>query len=156
MPHGSAVVQLFVGHYTSTILLARDSPHRPKPNRERFASVLEDGPGRYRALTPATRTLQQHPAYGPGLPPATPRTPKTFRPPQPDQIFPASCLRRKARFKFGQISWIILHGSPYYILGLPESSRYTNYPNCWVCAGCMQPVCVLRTSVRVFPITALV
>src|SRR5437868_11288 len=107
-----------------TILLARDCPHRPEPNRERFACVLEDCPCRHRALTPATRTLQQNPACWPGLPPATPRTPKTIGPPQPDQIFPARCLCRKLRLKFSQISWIIAHSRPYYILGSPESSRY--------------------------------
>ena len=106
------------------VLLAGDCPHRPEPNRERFARVLEDCPGRHRALVSATRTLQQHPAHRPGLPPTAPRTPKTIRPPQPDQILPASCLCRKARLKFGQISRIILHGRPYYILGSPESSRY--------------------------------
>src|SRR5258705_13369046 len=31
----------------------------------------------------------------------------------------------KARLKFGKTSWIILYGRPYYILGSPESSRYT-------------------------------
>jgi L-alanine-DL-glutamate epimerase-like enolase superfamily enzyme len=50
--------------------------------------------------------------------------PKTIRPPQPNEILSASRLRRKARLKFCQISWIILHDTPYYILGSPESSRY--------------------------------
>jgi hypothetical protein len=73
--------------------------------------------------------LQQHPAHWPGLPPATPRTPKTIRPPQPDQILSASCLCRKARLKFGQISWVIFHRRLYYILGSPESSRYPIFCN---------------------------
>src|SRR5512132_2174842 len=42
-----------------TVLLAGDCPHRPKPNRQRLACVLEDRPGRHRALIPAPRTLPQ-------------------------------------------------------------------------------------------------
>ena len=107
-----------------TVFLAGDCPHRTEPKRERFTGVLKDCPGRHRTLILATRTLQQHPTHGPGLPPTTPRTPKPIRPPQSDQIFAAGRFCRKARLKFGEISWIILHGWPYYILGSPESSRY--------------------------------
>src|ERR1035441_3029082 len=107
-----------------TVLLAGDCPHRPKPNRQRFACVLENCSGCHRTLIPATCTLPQQPTHRPVLPSATTRATKTIRPPQPHEIFPAGCLCRKARLKFGQISGIILHGRPYYILGLPESSRY--------------------------------
>src|SRR5215208_4520356 len=110
-----------------TVLLAGDCPHRPEPNRERLTGVLEDCPGRNRALITATRTLQQHLAHWPSLPLPTPRTPKPIRPPQPDQIVSASCLGRKAPLKFRQISWIILHGRSYYMLRSPESSRYPSW-----------------------------
>ncbi len=118
----TAQAQLSLQPYSAgSVLLGGDCPHRPKPNRERFPSVLEDGSSCHRALIPATRTLQQHPAHWPGLPTSTPRTPKTLRPPQPYQVLSATCLCREARLKFGQISWIILHRRPYYILGPPRS-----------------------------------
>src|SRR5450759_1023132 len=110
-----------------TVFLAGDCPHRTEPNRQWFTGVLKDRPCRHRTLIAATCTLQQHHAYWPSLPPTTPRTPKPIRPPQPDQILPAGRLCRKARFKFSQIPWIILHSTPYYILGSPESSRYSIY-----------------------------
>lgn len=106
------------------IFLARHRPHRPKPNRQRFACVLEDCPSRHRALITATRTLQQYAPHRPVFSPITTGTTKPIWPPQPDQKIPAGCFRRKARLKFSQISGVILHGRPYYILGSPESSKY--------------------------------
>src|SRR5215813_4993649 len=93
-----------------TVLLACDSPHRPKPKRQRFARVLEDCPCCHRALVPATSALQQNPPHRPTLPPATSWTPKTIRPTQLHQILPAGCLCREAGLKFGPIPRVVLHG----------------------------------------------
>ncbi|MGA2580975.1 MAG: hypothetical protein ABSH24_33835, partial [Bryobacteraceae bacterium] len=37
---------------------------------------------------------------------------------------PAGRVVREAGFEFGQISRVILHRPPYYILGSPESNGY--------------------------------
>src|SRR3974390_1764438 len=111
-------------HGAGAVLLTRDGPHRPKPKRQRFAGVLEDRSCRYRALMPATGALQQSPTHRPTLPPATLRAQKATRPPQLYQLVPTGRLCREAGLKFGQIPRIVLHERPYYILGLPESSRY--------------------------------
>src|ERR1700738_70069 len=112
-----------------TVLLAGDGPHRPEPECQRFACVLENSPRCHRTLVVAPGTLQQNLIHRPSLLPTAPWAAKTIRPPQPDQILPTCRLGRETRLKFGQISRIALHRTPYYILGLPESSEYPNRSN---------------------------
>src|SRR5262249_44822319 len=107
-----------------TVLLVGATPHPPNQRRGGFARVLKDCPCCPRALVPAPSALQQNPPPRPPLPPATSWTPKPIRPTQLHQILPAGRRCREAGLKFGPIPRIVLHERPYYILGLPESSRY--------------------------------
>src|SRR5215471_11586259 len=131
-----------------TVLLACDSPHRPKPKRQRFARVLEDCPCCHRALVPATSALQQNPPHRPTLPPATSWTPKTIRPTQLHQILPAGCLCREAGLKFGPIPRVVLH-EPHttswaYLsqVDIPFSSK----PTCNL-RGCFDNCAVVATGI---------
>src|SRR3954452_398258 len=110
-----------------TVLLTGHRPHGPKPQRQRFTRVLENGPGRHRALIPATGTLQQQPTNRPVPPLPTTRAAKPIRPTQPQQVLAARVFCRNARLKFSQSPGIILHGISYYMLGVPESSRYPTW-----------------------------
>ena len=56
------------------------------------------------------------------------RTAESFRPAQLEQIIPTSLLRRKAGLELSQVPRIVLHRTAYYILGLPESSKYPIWP----------------------------
>ena len=99
-------------------------PHRTKPQRQRAARVLKDGPGGHRGLAPTRSALQQHFSQRPRLSTTATRTAETVRPAQPEQILPAGLLTAKTGLELYQVLRVIFHLPAYYILGLPESTGY--------------------------------
>ena len=105
-------------------LLGGDPPHRTKPQRQRAARVLKDGPRGHRGLAPTRSALQQHFSQRPRLSTTATRTAETVRPAQPEQILPAGLLTAKTGLELCQVLRVIFHLQAYYILGLPESTGY--------------------------------
>ena len=110
--------------------LGGDPPHRTKPQRQRAARVLKDGPGGHRGLAPTRSALQQHFSQRPRLSTTATRTAETVRPAQPEQILPAGLLTAKTGLEFCQVLRVIFHLPAYYILGLPESTGYPPFEKC--------------------------
>src|ERR1035437_911964 len=106
------------------VLLAGHPPGRSKPHRQRLTRVLEDRPGRDRNLVIAPGTLPQNLPHRPSSIPAAPRANEALRPPQAEQIVPASLLRAKPIFQFSDCPGIVFHERLHYRWGLPESSGY--------------------------------
>jgi hypothetical protein len=52
---------------------------------------------------------------------------KALRPTKPEQVLTASLLGRELLVELPQAARKFLHGSPYYRLGQPESSKYPPY-----------------------------
>ena len=80
----------------------------------------------------AARALPQPLPDRPSRAVSAARTAESFRPAQLEQIIPTSLLRRKAGLELSQVPRIVLHRTAYYILGLPESSKYPILRNLWI------------------------
>src|SRR6266699_4663841 len=106
------------------VLLRRNPVHRAKPIHQGLARVLEDRPCCHRGLVATFAALQQHRSHWPVSIALTTRAAKTLRPAKPEQVVAARLLRRELGIELAQIAREFLHRPPYYILGLPESSKY--------------------------------
>ena len=111
----------FQSQCTRTIFLAGYPPNCTEPHRKRLTSALEDRPCCYRRLMTALRTLKQNLSNRPGLIVLTSRAAESFGPSQLKKIISAALFGREPSFEIAQGLRVILHGSEYNILCLPES-----------------------------------
>jgi len=98
-----------------SMLLVRHVPHRLKPKPEGFASILKKRPRGDRGLEIACWTTKQPTAHYPGPVALASRAPKSFGPPQPEQIISASLLRGKPILKLLGRFRILSHDGKYYM-----------------------------------------
>ncbi len=103
-------------------LLTGDGPHRPKPDGERAAGVLEDRPSRDGRLAATGGTLEQPAAHWPRLLVGAGRTAESVWPAQPNQVGPTRLLRPESGVELALIPGEIRHEAVRYMLGLPESN----------------------------------
>src|SRR5436305_9406639 len=126
---------------TGTVFLAGQPIHGPEPVHQRLARVLENRARGHRRLVTTRLALHQPRPHRPEVPACAARAAKAFRPSQPEQVVPARLLGIKPSLEFAQIPWIVLHTAPYYILGLPESSKYPP-------SGILMPACIGHQTKR--------
>ena len=99
-----------------------DGPHRPKPDGQRRARVLEDRAGRDRGLPPASRTVPQAPGQAFVCPHCGQRKPSGQRG-RSSQARPG-VLRRERDLEFGLISWVVRQAGRHYLLWSPSQVNY--------------------------------
>ena len=109
------------------VYLTGHPPDGSQPQPQGLTSVLEHRASGDRGLPTAARALPQPLPDRPSRAVSAARTAESFRPAQLEQIIPTSLLRRKAGLELSQVPRIVLHRTAYYILGLPESSKYPIY-----------------------------
>jgi hypothetical protein len=114
--------ELLQGERACSGLRRRHGPHRPKPDRQRRAGVLEDRAGRHGGLPTAGRALQPQASHRPRRRVPTSRTAEAFGPAQPLEIRAARVVGPELRLEFGLISRVFRHQPEHYLLGSPESS----------------------------------
>lgn len=95
-------------HGVGAIFLARNMPHRPKPQKQRFACVLKYGSGRHRSLSTALTTMPQCTARQPAIGTGTTRAYKAIRPSQLGQIVDACSFSAKTGFEITQRDRVVL------------------------------------------------
>src|ERR1039457_1237192 len=118
---------------THTVLLAGDLPHGAKPDRQRYVTVLKDGPRSDRHLVSAMAAKPTCSPNRPGIGSRTPWTGPSAGPTQCREVINTGFLGTKAPLQLQQCPRIILVHSPkHYILGLVASSKY---PYILICEG---------------------
>src|SRR5436305_14212316 len=97
----------------------------PERQALRVPGAAQDQRARgHRRLVTTRLALHQPRPHRPEVPACAARAAKAFRPSQPEQAVPARLFGLKPSLELAQIPRIILHTAPYYMLGLPESSKY--------------------------------
>ena len=111
------------------VLLADHPPDRPKPERQRGTSALEDRARHHRRLVPTDRA---HPESSPGGPRlgAIARGAHEAPPPtETRQVVAARLLGHEALFELLECARVLLHSPNHYRLGSLESRTYLHAPN---------------------------
>ena len=106
------------------VLLANHPPDRPKPERQRGTSALEDRARHHRRLVPTDRA---HPESSPGGPRlgAIARGAHEAPPPtETRQVLAARLLGHEALFELLECARVLLHSPNHYRLGSLESRTY--------------------------------
>jgi hypothetical protein len=116
------------------------SPRRWFPSSRRLPTILagttwspayvcgKNSSSGYRCLVRTTCALNQLLMHTPAFRVPTPRTRVAIRPAQLEEVIQARLFQRKSGFKFGKRPRIIFHTRQYYILPVPESSKYPLTP----------------------------
>jgi len=108
-----------------TILLADQQPHRPKPHSQWRSRILKHRARSHRNLIRAASALNTARLQRPALARFTSRATESVRPPETEQVLPASLLGTETPLKLQKCSRIILfHDPELYRLGQPESNGY--------------------------------
>ena len=97
---------------TCAVLLARDVPNGPKPQRQRLAGVFENRASSHRSLVSA-RTADEPPSRGwPGIGTVAPRANEPIWPAQLKQILTASIVRSEPLLQLQNRLRIALRHAP--------------------------------------------
>src|SRR5260370_14618105 len=94
------------------VLLARDLPHGPEPDRQRQMAVLKNGARRDRHLIPALVAAPAIPPNRPSLGSGAPRTQPSSRPTKTSEVRGARLIAAKAPLQLQQSSRIVLVHDP--------------------------------------------